>query len=82
MIKFGGQYVPESLSVGKSNAYPWFDIEVIGGNNTITNSTANQVITYSSNPTGVTAGFIYYNTIDNHFYGYNGTIWKQLDNYI
>ncbi|MBI3616287.1 MAG: hypothetical protein HY211_07200 [Candidatus Omnitrophica bacterium] len=26
------------------------------------------------------AGLIIYNTTDNHFYGYNGTDWKQLDN--
>jgi hypothetical protein len=26
------------------------------------------------------AGTIIFNSSDNHFYGYNGTIWKQLDN--
>lgn len=25
-------------------------------------------------------GDIYYNSTDNHFYGYNGTDWVQLDN--
>jgi collagen type VII alpha len=68
------------LISNQTNGYSWFDIEVIGGNNTVTNSTANQVITYSSNPSGISAGFIYFNTSDNHFYGYNGTTWKQLDN--
>ena len=71
----------QNLSISSlTNGYSWFDIEVIGGNNTVTNSTANQVITYSSNPTGISAGFMYFNTTDNHFYGYNGTTWKQLDN--
>ena len=68
------------LISNQTNGYSWFDIEVIGGNNTVTNSTANQVMTYSSNPSGISAGFIYFNTSDNHFYGYNGTTWKQLDN--
>jgi hypothetical protein len=26
------------------------------------------------------AGMIIFDTSNNHFYGYNGTIWKQLDN--
>jgi len=30
-------------------------------------------------PSGV-AGGIYFNTFDSHFYGYNGSEWKQLDN--
>lgn len=25
-------------------------------------------------------GMMYFDTVDKHFYGYNGTIWKQLDN--
>lgn len=25
-------------------------------------------------------GMIYFNTADKHFYGFNGTVWKQLDN--
>jgi len=28
----------------------------------------------------LTKGMIIFDTSDNHFYGYNGTIWKQLDN--
>ena len=34
---------------------------------------------YSGDPSGV-AGDLYFNTGDKHFYGYNGTAWKQLDN--
>ena len=30
-------------------------------------------------PAGATAGAIYFDT-DGHFYGFNGTDWKQLDN--
>lgn len=33
----------------------------------------------STAPTAIEGG-IYYNTTDKHFYGYNGTSWKQLDN--
>jgi hypothetical protein len=31
-------------------------------------------------PYGATAGAMYFNSTDNHFYGYNGTSWVQLDN--
>jgi len=31
-------------------------------------------------PYGAVEGAMYYNSTDKHFYGYNGTAWKQLDN--
>ena len=31
-------------------------------------------------PLQMAEGGIYYNTTNKHFYGYNGTTWKQLDN--
>jgi len=31
-------------------------------------------------PSSTEAGQIYFNSADSHFYGYNGTTWKQLDN--
>lgn len=34
----------------------------------------------TSAPATPTEGTIYYNTTDKHFYGWNGTTWKQLDN--
>lgn len=42
----------------------------------------NLVVTNSSTEpvTSLTEGRIYYNSTDKHFYGYNGTEWKQLDN--
>ena len=53
------------------------------GNATFSGSvTATGTVTignYASAPTGV-KGTIYFNTTDNHFYGYNGSTWKQLDN--
>jgi hypothetical protein len=38
------------------------------------------ILTPKSAPSGATAGAIYYDSDDNHFYGYNGTSWVQLDN--
>lgn len=35
---------------------------------------------YATDPTPTTEGEMYYNTADKHFYGWNGTDWKQLDN--
>lgn len=52
------------------------------GNSNITKTVLHGVCTlgaYSTAPTGVEGG-IYYNSTDKHFYGYNGTTWKQLDN--
>lgn len=34
----------------------------------------------TANPPTASEGMVYYNTTDKHFYGYNGTTWKQLDN--
>lgn len=34
----------------------------------------------SSAPTSPNEGRVYYNSTDKHFYGWNGTAWKQLDN--
>jgi hypothetical protein len=34
----------------------------------------------AAQPSSVVEGQIYYNSTDKHFYGYNGTTWKQLDN--
>jgi len=51
------------------------------GNTSVTKTYMSPVIILKSSataPTGVIGG-IYYNSTDNHFYGYNGT-WKQLDN--
>ena len=54
---------------------------MIGNENLTALYVSGQVIpaTLSSDPTGIEGG-IYYNTTDKHFYGYNGTDWKQLDN--
>jgi hypothetical protein len=42
--------------------------------------TSNLSLTPQSQPADPIAGQIYFNTSDSHFYGYNGTTWKQLDN--
>ena len=59
------------------------------GSNTVTIGGASSTTTYltpvivlrssSSAPTGVEGG-VYYNSSTKHFYGYDGTNWKQLDN--
>ena len=59
------------------------------GSNTVTIGSSAVTATYingqvipaklSTAPTGIEGG-IYYNSTDKHFYGYNGTTWKQLDN--
>jgi len=52
------------------------------GNTSVTKTYMSPVIILKSSataPTGVEGG-IYYNSTDKHFYGYNGTSWKQLDN--
>jgi hypothetical protein len=48
---------------------PWY--------NTYTN---NLVLSEQSQPGSPVAGQIYFDTNDSHFYGFNGTTWKQLDN--
>jgi hypothetical protein len=48
---------------------------------TATNSTTtNGVKALNSSPSSPTAGQIYYDTTTNHFFGWNGSTWKQLDN--
>lgn len=33
----------------------------------------------SANPSSPAKGWIYFNTTDNKYYGYNGSAWRQLD---
>ena len=33
----------------------------------------------ASHPEGMKSGFVYFNTTDNKYYGYNGSAWKALD---
>lgn len=35
---------------------------------------------HSSHPSSPMSGSLYFNSNDGHFYGYNGSTWKQLDN--
>lgn len=49
--------------------------------NRITNQTSFiNTFTSSITPTSPQSGSIYFNTTDFHFYGWNGAVWKQLDN--
>jgi hypothetical protein len=52
-----------------SETAPW--------DNTFTN---NLVLTEQSQPSSPYPGQIYFSSADSHFYGWNGTTWKQLDN--
>lgn len=52
------------------------------GNSSVTTTYLSRVIVLrpsTSAPSGIESG-IYYNSTDKHFYGYDGTTWKQLDN--
>lgn len=53
----------------------------IGNTSILANYFSGQLIPgkISSAPTAIEGG-IYFNSTDKHFYGYNGTDWKQLDN--
>ena len=49
--------------------------------NRITNQTSFiNTFTSSITPTSPQSGSIYFNTTDFHFYGWNGAVWKQIDN--
>lgn len=52
------------------------------GNSSVTTTYLSPVIILrnsTSSPTGIEGG-VYYNSTTKHFYGYDGTNWKQLDN--
>ncbi len=55
---------------------------LFGADGSISSSGTITLGSYTANPTvpPPNAGAMYFNTSDNHFYGYNGTTWKQLDN--
>ncbi len=83
-----GAYTTGESSIVTNEIVIGYDAEGNGdntatlGNNSITETHLKGVVvqgTSSSAPTGIEGG-IYYNSTDNHFYGYNGTSWVQLDN--
>jgi hypothetical protein len=43
----------------------------------VSNSLVVPVTSTARNPV---TGSIYFNSVSGHFYGYNGSVWKQLDN--
>lgn len=57
------------------------DTVTIGNDSIVSTHLKGVVVVGKANsaPSGIEGG-IYYNTSDNHFYGYDGTTWKQLDN--
>lgn len=42
--------------------------------------TGNMVLQPKGRPASPANGQLYFDSSDNHFYGYNGTTWVQLDN--
>jgi len=57
-----------------------FDINVGAGTLSVQTNVVPSYNGAGSYPGYKPAGTIIFNSADNHFYGYNGTIWKQLDN--
>lgn len=78
-----------SLADGASNEIVIGYNTVGHGSNTVTLGGSSSTTTYmtpvivlrssTSAPTGIEGG-VYYNSSTKHFYGYDGTSWKQLDN--
>ena len=70
--------VSEEVQVGDPEQDPWAYIDSPAEGMVRFDNYIN-LIGSTSAPTP-TAGDIYFNTTDKHFYGYNGTSWVQLDN--
>jgi hypothetical protein len=65
----------ENLNMGRGTGFGGGNIFMDGG--TIVQLRADN---QSSAPSSPNLGQIYYDTTSNHFFGWNGTAWKQLDN--
>jgi len=74
--------------IGIKNASPAYTLDVTGTarftgavtTDDLTISGGDLYLTGKSAAGSATAGAIYFDTDDNHFYGYNGSAWVQLDN--
>ena len=79
---------PNGGNVGIGQPVPSYALDVSGdihanGNLITQNDTITSTLmlaTILGTPSVPTQGQIYFNGVDNHFYGFDGTSWKQLDN--
>ena len=73
--------VDNEIAIGYNAIGKGANTVTIGNTSILANYFSGQLIPgkISSAPTAIEGG-IYFNSTDKHFYGYNGTDWKQLDN--
>jgi hypothetical protein len=75
-----------AYDLSNKNSIEWHDRHLVSNDGGTTmlnwNSKDAGLILFNSatEPTAPVKGSMVFNTTDNHFYGYNGTVWVQLDN--
>ena len=75
-----GDLLVKSGSLWKNSKQLTGSYSITGSLNFNGNGSVITLPNHSSAPLSPQSGSLYFNTTDFHFYGWNGSIWKQLDN--
>jgi hypothetical protein len=75
-----GDLLVKSGSLWKNSKQLTGSYSITGSLNFNGNGSMITLPNHSSAPLSPQSGSLYFNTTDFHFYGWNGSIWKQLDN--
>jgi hypothetical protein len=71
---------PTSQAITVAKVFANVSMNVVFSTSSTFSVQGNQILAPKTRPANPAAGQIYFDSENAHFYGYDGTVWKQLDN--